>query len=248
MAKGRAKAEIYVAEDAPVPQRVNLSDILQHPEFQIRRDVEPDPATVRRYATAYKAGEELPPVTLVRHNGALVLADGWHRVAALRSIDQHQVSAVVLPAARLEEVRWIGAEKNLTHGRPLKASEFAEVFKAYIRARRHRDGKRFKSYREIAAELHNVKSHNTIRNWMRRYFPRIAGAMGGDDDFKGKGGLDDRSHDFEDSLYRDAAEALQYITKAVEALSSETRRGDLVLALELALARLKAKPYDLPMF
>ena len=150
------------------------------------------------------------------------------------------------PAAGLEEVKWIGAEANLTHGRPLKSKEYREVFRAYIRAGKHRKGRRFKGYREIAEDLRGMHPHATIWQWMRRDFPQIAGRMGRADEFRAKGGLDDRSHGPEDHLYRSARVAVETIANTVKALSNESYRGELIVALEQALADLEAKPHVRP--
>ena len=45
-----------------------------------------------------------------------------------------------------------------------------------------------KSYREIAADLHGIGGHTTIRNWMFKHFPRIARQYG--DDKPGNRGAD----------------------------------------------------------
>lgn len=235
----------YPEATAPVTHQVALSDILRDPQFQIRRKVEPDAVTVRRYANAYRAGETLPPVALVRWNDALVLVDGWHRVAARRMIGEGDVEAIIEHADRLEDVRWLAAKANLRHGLALKTPEYLEVFKAYISARKHRVGKAFKSYRQIHQEIGGVVALGTVHAWMRKHYPAIARQMtNSPDDFIGKGGLDNRSCGPEDLIYWDATHALRTITHAVQILSNESHRLSLVIALEQALADLKSKPYN----
>ncbi|HEV2173067.1 MAG TPA: hypothetical protein VGR71_05845 [Nitrospira sp.] len=101
----------------------------------------------------------------------------------MRTLGEWEVDAIIEPVASEQEVRWLAAKANLTHGWPLKAKEYREVFRVYIRARNHRrKDKSFKSYREIAAEIGGARGHTTIRNWMRKDFPSVFRAMQGYDE------------------------------------------------------------------
>ncbi|ABS66349.1 conserved hypothetical protein [Xanthobacter versatilis] len=80
---------------------------------------------------------------------------------------------------------------DLTHGLPLKSRELRAVFKAYVGSGRHRDGVRFRSYREIAVDLASRVSHTTIRNWMEQDFPSVFAAMGGTEPIADAGGARD---------------------------------------------------------
>jgi hypothetical protein len=90
----------------------------------------------------------------------------------------------------------MAASENMSHGLPLRKSELHHVFRAYVSSRQHLKKRGIKSYREMAKDLPGV-SHNTIRNWMQKDFPKIAARMGGPDaeypgglrDVKLKGGF-----------------------------------------------------------
>jgi hypothetical protein len=129
----------------------------------------------------------MPPLTVARVNGALVLVDGWHRLGALHQIGRWEAEVNVVDATE-RETYWLAARANLTHGLPLKPRELRKVFRSYVRARQHRDGDRIKSYREIAEETGGNCGHTTVRNWMFSDFPKIAREMGGKDDVVGNGG------------------------------------------------------------
>jgi hypothetical protein len=75
------------------------------------------------------------------------------------------------------EAEWAAAEANTTHGLPLKPQEKREVFRHYVHTKQHRDGRKFKSYRDIARELHGIAGKSTLQRWMATYFPSIASKM-----------------------------------------------------------------------
>lgn len=167
------------APDSP-PERLRIGSIVCDERLQFRPL---ERGTVKKYASAYRLEQPLPPVSVANLEGVFILTDGWHRVAALESLGEIEVDAVVQPAASVEEVRWLAARANLTHGLPLKSKEYREVFRAYIRARNHRrNDKSFKSYREIAAEIGGARGYTTIRNWMQKDFPSVFRAMRGYDE------------------------------------------------------------------
>jgi hypothetical protein len=147
--------------------------------------------TVKRYEGVYRSGATMPPIRVAEVDGVLILVDGWHRMAALEGLGIDRVEAEIVPASSIEEARWLAATANVTHGLPLKRGELRKVFRAYVRARKHlgKHKGQFKSYDEIAVELGRAKS--TIYSWMRANFPKIARQMGGNDNFKGKGGAPD---------------------------------------------------------
>lgn len=210
---------------------VALAELVLNEDFQIRLG-KPDPSTIKRYAQAYKAGTVLPPVKVCVLEGVKVLLDGWHRVAARKSLGLLDVDAVVVRATR-EEARWIAAEANLTHGRPLTAREVQEVFKAYVRAKKHRHrGGRLKSYREIGTEL--GRHNTTVRAWMQKHFPTIADHYAKDEGEGPKGGLwDQPGRTIGDDL-RERLEAS--LALAQGEISRDTRRELLKTARALTRA------------
>lgn len=164
--------------DQPGTLRVALKDIVQSPKYQMRQKL--DGATVSRYATVLANGSTLPPVKLAEVNGALVLVDGWHRVAAHRKLGTFDIEATV-DAASEKDALWMAAQANLTHGLPLKSREVRAVFRAYMDAGKYWKGRRPKSYREIAEDLGNLKTHQTIANWMSKDYRDVARLMGNEE-------------------------------------------------------------------
>jgi hypothetical protein len=165
--------------------RVSLAHLTISEDIQVRQRLEP--ITVTRYANAIRSGQELPPVSVARVDGVLILVDGFHRVAAHQSLGASEVDAELVEAT-LDEARWMAASANLLHGLPLRNSELRLVFQVFVSTRQHRKGKgKLKSYREIGLEL--GRPHSTIRNWMAKDFPRIFAQYKGKDEFMGEGGL-----------------------------------------------------------
>lgn len=159
--------------------QVNLQDIIRDPTFQVRNRL--NARAVGRYATQYKAGGDLGPVELADIEGRLVLLNGWHRMAALERLERDTVQATITPMSE-SEARWRAAIANADHGVPLNKSEHVNVFKAYVRSRKHWKRKGvYKSYREIADDLNGMRSYGTIRRWMEKHFPIIFRAMGNEE-------------------------------------------------------------------
>lgn len=163
---------------------VTLAQLCRAPEFQVRKRL--DQNTVNRYASAIKAGQQLPPLKVALVDGVPCLVDGYHRAAALEALG-YLVAEATITTATKDEARWMAASANLTHGLPLKSSEVRAAFRVYIQTKQHRKGRgRLKSYREIAQEL--GRSHNTIRNWMAEDFRKLFKEYGGNQP-GGEGGL-----------------------------------------------------------
>ncbi|MEW9902673.1 ParB N-terminal domain-containing protein [Pseudomonas putida] len=155
--------------------KVVIAQLCRSPAFQIRKKL--CPKTVARYATAIKAGQQLPPLQVAVVDGVPCLVDGYHRAAALESLGHLEADASITEATR-EEAQWMAAKANLTHGLQLKPSEMREVFRVYVRTGRHRKSRgRLKSYRDIGLEL--GRPHTTIRNWMEKDFRKIFNQYGG---------------------------------------------------------------------
>lgn len=145
--------------------------------FQVRNKL--DQNVVVEYTKAMAVGAKFPPIKLARINGVLFLIDGFHRAAAAKEAS-YTLEATIVDMTEREALRAI-AVTNLTHGVRLKPSERVKAFKAFIKGKGHvKDGGKFKSYREIALDLHGMGGHTTIRNWMIKHFPRIARQIGGE--------------------------------------------------------------------
>ena len=213
---------------------VRIADLLRDDRFQVRQRL--DGGTIARYSRAMAAGSEFPPVTVALVDGVPVLVDGWHRVEALLAIDRHVVEAEVIKATEQEAV-WMAASANMSHGLPLRRAELRHVFRAYVSSRQHLKKRGIKSYRDMAKDLPGV-SHNTIRNWMQKDFPKIAARMGGPDaDYPGglrevklKGSFVDTAYDSLNAALAasrgvtDPAEQSRIVAEA-ERITSEMKAG-----------------------
>jgi len=72
-----------------------------------------------------QAGAEFPPVTLAHIDGSLYLVDGWHRVAAAITNNQHLVWADISEMT-FNEARWYAAKANTEHGLQLKPRNYGK--------------------------------------------------------------------------------------------------------------------------
>jgi ParB-like nuclease domain len=224
------------------PVTVEIASLLRETRFQIRSSGKLDAGTVTRYANVLKAEQELPPIQVAKLNGAAVLVDGFHRVAAMERLGRLYAEAVVVEAASEDEARWLAAEANLKHGLPLKSSDMRGVFRAYVNAGRHKKGRGVKSSREIARDLSRMRGHNTILAWMRRDFPQIARQMSGGDNFNGTGGLQEKEAK---GFYGDAQAGLEQLLAAAHGITAKEERGRLIKAVETALESLRnAAPWE----
>ena len=143
-------AQTQTGADTGTAHEVLIADLVRDRSFQVRAGL--DRATVTRYANVLKAGITMPPIRVAVVDGAAVVVDGWHRLAAVELLGGTTIEAVVVEASE-RDARWMAAQANLQHGRPLKSVEVREAFRFYIRARKHRAGGRLRSYREIAQDL-----------------------------------------------------------------------------------------------
>ena len=227
------------------PRTVRIAAILRDPRYQVRKRL--DAATKKRYAEAFESGHPFPPVKIAQVEGRLVLVDGWHRLSALESIGREAVEAVIVPATTREAL-WMAAEANLANGLPLKSGEFRQVFKAYVRARRHvkRSG-RSQSYREIASAI--GKSFMTIRRWMQKDFPKLFKKMGGDEShMNATGGLPETPLGFSGFAGK-VEQALEEAIKAFAGVADPRQRGQLISQAERLIAEMKsAENWEAPDF
>ena len=205
---------------------VTLAQLCRAPEFQVRKRL--DQNTVNRYASAIKAGQQLPPLQVALVDNVPCLVDGYHRAAALEALGYLEVEATITPTTR-DEALWMAASANLTHGLPLKSSEVRAAFRVYIQTKQHRKGKgRLKSFREMAQEL--GRSHNTIRNWMTEDFPRLAKEYGGHQP-GGDGGLQPQPPQ-PPAAAQDAISYLEQARQAFQATSCPVAREAIRLQLK----------------
>lgn len=140
--------------------RLPLADITVDGRVQVRV-AGLDADTVAAYATVFGEGGEFPPVVVFRdeRDGALYLADGFHRVAAARQAGLTEIAAEVRPGGLAGAIEY-AEEANLTHGLNLTVRDKRAIFERRL-ARGHEWATW--SNRALAAVL--GVSEGTIRNW-----------------------------------------------------------------------------------
>lgn len=97
---------------------LDIAKIQRRQRLQMRAKLDVD--AIDRYATALQEGTALPPVlvaSLDDDKGALVLVDGWHRVAAHEMISRTSVDATVQRMTTAQALR-AALAANSTHGVP----------------------------------------------------------------------------------------------------------------------------------
>jgi hypothetical protein len=204
--------------------RINLTQLTISPEFQVRHKL--DKHQIKRYENVIKSGVELPPVKVALVEGVYILLDGFHRVTARENLGAGFVEAEVVTTTR-REAKWLAASANLKHGLPLKASELRVVFQRFIEARQHSKGRgRLMSYREIGQVI--GKSHNTIRNWMEKDFPKLFQQYSAADNAQRewKPDIDSRS-----SAVRGTLNSLHRFRERYRAITSPTGKREVAEAL-----------------
>lgn len=230
---------------------VHMDDVVLDEEMQIRKRT--DPNVVQKYAEGIESGSPFPPVTLACIEGVLVLVDGWHRFFARQSLGEAKVVAFV-STMTYEEARWASASANLANGVALRPSEVLDAFHTFMDTRQYREGYSWLSYREIAKKF--GKPHTTIRNWMKKHYPRIFKRYQQDEvkgsykaDWDGVPGLPGKQPSSTDSLAVEVVKQAQVAMKNTknigERLCPDTR-GALIEALREALQELEKLPYFLP--
>lgn len=139
-----------------------LADITVDEQVQVRV-AGLDAETVAAYATIFAEGGEFPPVVVFRdeRNGALYLADGFHRVAAARKAGLTEIAAEVRPGGLAGAVEY-AEEANLTHGLNLTMRD-----KRAILERRIARGHEWASWSNVRLAAALGVDEGTIRKWRR---------------------------------------------------------------------------------
>lgn len=211
-----------------------IRELVRDPAYQVRQGL--DGATIARYANVLAEGGTMPPIGVAAVNGALVVIDGWHRLAAHERRGIGQIEAEITRATA-SEARWMAAAANLRHGLPLRKAELRTAFRAMVHARRHipAPGK-LHSYRDLAALLGGLVRHTTISNWMAADFPKIARQMAGEDPIKG---TREAVRDDEAGFYNTAQAALATAAANASGVRDPARRGQLIEDAERLLRELR---------
>ena len=96
---------------------------------QVRRSLSLD--LVEQYATAMRAGDVFPPVTVFKCGDVLYLADGWHRKEAHVRCDATEISATVIDGTEDDAV-WFALGANRTHGQRLTGDDKAHAIRLAV--------------------------------------------------------------------------------------------------------------------
>ncbi|WP_042117737.1 hypothetical protein [Rhizobium etli] len=225
---------------------LELAALVMLQENQIREKT--DRHTVRRYAEQMAGGAKFPPVKVTltdptNETKGYTLVDGWHRVEATKVNGGGTIVADVV-AARPEEIAWFAVVANRAHGLQLKLTREVRrgVFRAYVRAGKHRTGRgrKVKAVSEMAQDLTGIVSRRQIPSWMAADFPAIYKAMNGNGlEGQDLGGHKERDMDEE---YAKAAQAALNEFSACMRAMNDNRKARRVLTtasahvLELAAA------------
>lgn len=215
--------------------------IVKSKELQPRNGL--NDATVKRYAQQMEAGHIFPPVTICRVGDVLYLADGWHRLAAAEMNNAGFIKAIVIEST-IEDARWAAGEANLRHGLPLKRSEIRNVFRLFIKARKHLKGKKRMSYAEIGAVLGKPKT--TIRNWMIKDFPRIAAGMSSDEEGMNTKWSPEPPETSKEILKRQIREATEQLLPMLQGLYADDREEMIAHVREMLTDAEVESPFEPP--
>jgi ParB-like chromosome segregation protein Spo0J len=233
------------AQGAPQTIDVALKDLAMDPAIQVRQRL--SQPTISRYADAMRAGQAFPPIKVAYVDGACYLIGGWHRVEAAKVVGLTSLTAELIDAPK-SHLAWLAADDNLRHGLPLnRGREAKAAFKAYVTARRHRTADvGYKSYRQIAQDLHGLRSHETIRNWMRAEYPAVYRAMAGErEEETNTAPLNSPQPD----PLAAARDYLQQVAAMARGITDPDRRGELIAMMDDARRTIDAAgpwtPYDL---
>jgi hypothetical protein len=151
---------------------VNISDIAQLNELQFREKL--DLGKIQTYAHVYSSEEHsMPPIHLALIDGALVLVDGWHRLAALKKLGRTEAEAII-EEMTIEQAIGKAALCNLKHGVPLSRREIKTAFIGYMKANLFIDDKgKAKSSRILESEFYGVVKYKTMLEWLKHELPEI---------------------------------------------------------------------------
>ncbi|MGO4439714.1 hypothetical protein [Rhizobium sp. RAF56] len=217
---------------------VSLDALVLLPDNQIREQM--CLRTVREYAELMRGGEKFVPIKVARIDATddtrgFALVDGWHRVSAARRNGLREIDAVLVTPTGLDEIPWLAAEANRRHGLPLSRADKRNVFRAYVRAKRHRTGRgsAVKSAREMEKDLNGIVSRHQLPKWMQSDFPAIYAAMNGNGLEQGND-AEVKGPDMDEEYAKAARAALDEYMACMRAMK-DSRKARQVLTVAAAL-------------
>lgn len=234
---------------------VPIKDIVLRDDWQVRGKLLS--WLVAKYAVVMASGTEMPPLTLARINGALVLVDGWHRLAAAKQLRRTDVVATIEDMNE-KEAEWAAALANTTHGQPLRREERFKVFQRYMDEKRYLvspRGQRVKTTTEMVKDLNGLYSRSGVHKLIRDNYPNVASRMSrGSGERRGPPVDLSTGQDDAPTFRREAGFHVQQILAVARGLPQEERERAAVLLEQLAGevrsstawdAERDEKPYDL---
>lgn len=94
-------------------QQLKVKQIVLDRDMQPRVSVTAE--AVEDYTVAMEAGEQFPPISVVKDGETLYCVDGWHRVMAAKALKAKTIAAIVTDGNRMDAI-WLAAQANLRHG------------------------------------------------------------------------------------------------------------------------------------
>ncbi|WP_354289123.1 hypothetical protein [Sphingomonas sp. UYEF23] len=210
------------------------------------------PLHINALAGAMLGGQEVPPIKVARIGKALFVVDGFHRLAAARSLGREGIEALVAPMG-LEAAEAFARVANVGHGRNLTRHDKQRSWESYVKAGAHLDSLgAVKSSRAIAAELRGMYGHATVMRKLREagFAPNRALDAAEGSKWSGRYDNDDGGEDIDDLAdgatgpldAEGVVEALGHL-QAVETLyfgSGDWGRSETLGAVRKLLGRLEA--------
>lgn len=226
---------------------VPIADIVLRNDWQVRNKVQMQ--TVKQYAAAMRGGVEMPPIRLANVNGALMLVDGWHRLAAARSIDQDDIQATVEVMTE-KEAALAAALANTTHGLTLKRNERFRVFQRYMADQHYLEkpnGQRVKSLADIVKNLNGLYSRSGVHKLIKDNYPKVAARISKGSGEKRRSPADlPKAHI--SAFQRLAGHHFQQILAAARGLSEGERAEAATVLEQMAHAVRTASPWEPPKY
>lgn len=155
------KGKQWQAGDLPV------DSVRTHKDLQFRAQGL-SPQNLSRITRALEAGGEAKdPIRVARIGKALYVVDGFHRLEAYRKVGRSTVPALVAKM-NLQEARSSARAFNAMNGRSYSRADKELVWGTYLAEGNHMDALgNVKSCREIAQELGQVYSYETVRKKLK---------------------------------------------------------------------------------
>jgi len=113
--KRARRPRVKGAEGATVTEQVPVGDIVLDSDVQPREHISSQ--TIGEYADAMSEGKDFPAIVVYKNpeSGALVAADGWHRVSAARQAGLETIKAEIRPGTKRDAILY-SVSANATHG------------------------------------------------------------------------------------------------------------------------------------